>query len=248
MPEGPSPDPPDSTPPGGAVDGLAVVASALDQSRKHPLREMLVTGHSDTTAIISYNLPLSARRADSTFSVLQGYDLKDLWVQLALHAGGHADDWRRILRWVDTRFQLNCEASDPNKPDFAKDQKAITNFQKGYNSEVDKLKAAGDTSFAPGFAEKIPGSQLGFVGIATWQAFFDFYQRDLIRQLSLKTQAELTALQKSVPILKIPTQGCGEFHSRDLVERASRRAAGYPEKAGPKEPRDRRVEDPVFRS
>lgn len=240
MPEGPSPDPPDSEPPAGALDGLEVIANALDHSRKHPRREMLVTGHSDSTAIISYNLPLSARRADSTFSVLQGYDLKDLWVQLALHAGGHADDWRRILRWVDKQFQLDCEASDPNKPDFAKDQKAITNFQKGYNSEVDKLAA--NNVFAPGFAQKIPGSQLGFVGIATWQAFFDFYQRDLVRRLGLSTQAELTAVQNNVSLLKIPTQGCGEFHSRDLTERAARRAAGYPEQVGPKEPRDRRVE------
>jgi|GEM_PF-516855 len=240
MPEGPSPDPPESEPPGGALDGLQVVANALDHSRKHPTREMLVTGHSDSTAIISYNLPLSARRADSTFCVLQGYDLKDLWVQLALHAGGHADDWRRILRWVDKKFQLDCEASDPNKPDFAKDQKAITNFQKGYNNEVDKL--ASNNTFAPGFAQKIPGSQLGFVGLSTWQAFFDFYQRDLIRQLGLSTQAELTTIQKSVTLLKIPTQACGEFHSRDFAERAARRAAGYPEKVGPKEPRDRRVE------
>ncbi|HEX5833974.1 MAG TPA: hypothetical protein VFY34_08975, partial [Pyrinomonadaceae bacterium] len=240
MPEGPSPDPPDSESPGGSLDGLKVVANALDHARKHPKRPMLVTGHGDSTAIISYNLSLSARRADSTFCVLQGYDLKDLWVQLALHAGGHADDWRRILRWADKRFQLNCEASDPNKPDFAKDQKAITNFQKGYNNEVDKL--AGNNIFAPGFAQKIPGSQLGFVGIATWQAFFDFYQRDLIQQLGLTTQAELTSVQSNVSLINIPTQGCGEFHSRDFAERAARRAAGYPEKVGPKEPRDRRVE------
>lgn len=240
MPEGPSPDPPDAETPGGGLDGLQVVANALDHSRKHPLREMLVTGHSDSTAIISYNLPLSARRADSTFCVLQGYDLKDLWVQSALRDGGHADDWRRILRWADKTFQFDCEASDPNKPDFAKDQKAITNFQKNYNAEVDKL--AGNNTFAPGWAQKIPGSQLGFVGLSTWQAFFDCYQRDLVRQLSLSTQAELTAVQQKVSLVKIPTQGCSEFHSRDLTERAARRAAGYPEKVGPKEPRDRRVE------
>lgn len=240
MPEGPSPDPPGSETPGGGLDGLQVIANALDHSRKHPLRQMLVTGHSDSTAIISYNLPLSARRADSTFSVLQGYDLKDLWVQLALRDGGHADDWRRILRWVDKTFQFNCEASDPNKPDFAKDQKAITNFQKNYNNEVDKL--AGNNTFAPGWAQKIPGSQLGFVGLSTWQAFFDCYQRDLVRQLGLSTQAELTSVQQKVSLVKIPTQGCSEFHSRDLTERAARRAAGYPEKVGPQEPRDRRVE------
>lgn len=240
MPEGPSPDPPESETPGGGVDGLKIVASALDHARKHPKRQMLVTGHSDSTAIISYNLPLSARRADSTFCVLQGFDLKDLWVQSALRDGGHADDWRRILRWADKTFQLNCEASDPNKPDFAKDQKAITNFQKGYNQEVDKL--AGNNVFAPGFTKKIPSDQLGFVGIATWQAFFDFYQRDLVRQLGLSTQAELTAVQNGVSLLQLPTQGCGEFHSRNLSERAARRAAGYPEKAGPKDPSDRRVE------
>jgi hypothetical protein len=240
MPEGPSPDPPGSETPGGSLDGLQVVANALDHARKHPKRQMLVTGHSDSTALISYNLPLSARRADSTFCVLQGYDLKDLWVQSALRDGGHADDWRRILRWVDKTFKLDCEASDPNKPDFAKDQKAITNFQKGYNNEVDRLAA--NNIFAPGFAQKIPGSQLGFVGIATWQAFFDFYQRDLVRQLSLTTQAELTTVQKNVSLINLPTQGCSEFHSRDLAERAARRTAGYPEKAGPKDPRDRRVE------
>jgi hypothetical protein len=241
MPEGPTPEP-GTEPPGGGVDGLQVVAGALDHARKHPQRQMLVTGHSDSTAIISYNLPLSARRADSTFCVLQGFDLKDLWVQLALRDGGHADDWRRILRWVDKTFQLNCEASDPNKPDAAKDQKAIANFQKGYNKEVEDLKASGTNPFAPGFTQKIPGSQLGFVGLSTWQAFFDFYQRDLIRQLSLSTQTQLATIQKSVKLVKIPTQGCGEFHSRDLTERAARREAGYPEKPGPKEPRDRRIE------
>ena len=241
MPEGPTPEP-GTEPPGAGVDGLQIVASALDHARKHPQREMLVTGHSDSTAIISYNLPLSGRRADSTLCVLQGFDLKDLWVQLALRDGGHADDWRRILRWVDKTFNLNCEASDPNKPDFAKDQKAINNFQKGYNKEVDDLKASGTNQFAPGFTQKIPASQLGFVGLSTYQAFFDFYQRDLIRQLSLSTQTELAEIQKNVKLVNIPTQGCGEFHSRDLAERAARRAAGYPEKPGPKEPHDRRVE------
>ena len=241
MPEGPTPEP-GTEPPADVVDGLKVVAGALDHARKHPDRQMLVTGHSDSTAIISYNLPLSGRRADSTFCVLQGFDLKDLWVQKALHDGGHADDWRRILRWVDDEFHLDCKASDPNAPNFAIDQKAITNFQKGYNKEVDDLKASGTNPFAPGFTQKIPGSQLGFVGLSTWQAFFDFYQRDLIRQLSLKTEAELAEIQKNVKLVKIPTQGCGEFHSQNLAERTARRAAGYPEKPGPKEPLDRRVE------
>ena len=161
-------------------------------------------------------------------------------MQLALRDGGHADDWRRILRWADKQFQFNCEASDPNAPDFAKDQKAINNFQKSYNAEVDKL--AGNNPFAPGFSQKIPGSQLGFVGLSTWQAFFDCYQRDLVGKLSLKTHAELATIQKTVKLLLIPTQGCGEFHSRNLEERAARRAAGYPEKPGPKEPLDCRVE------
>lgn len=241
MPEGPTPEP-GAEPPGGGVDGLKVVASALDHARNHPNRVMLVTGHSDPTAIISYNLPLSARRADSTFCVLQGFDLKDLWVQLALRDGGHADDWRRILRWVDTTFHFDCEASDPNKPDAAKDQKAISNFQKNYNKEVDELKASGTNPFAPGFTQKIPGSQLGFPGLSTWQAFFDCYQRDLVDQLKVTTQAALSVIQKSVKNVLVPTKGCGEFHARNIEQRAARRAAGYPEQPGPKEPLDRRVE------
>jgi hypothetical protein len=246
MPEGPTPDPGEG-PPGAGIDGLQVLAMALAHAQQHPEREMLVTGHSDTKGAIQHNLQLSARRADSAFFVLQGQVFKDEWVKSALLDGGKADDWRRILRWVSKQYGFGAEASDPARPDFAKDQPAIKKFQQDYNNEVDRLSQSGKNPFSPGFKEKIPPSQMGFVGISTWRAFFDFYQRELMRLMNLQTYDELRKIQESVKLARAapsqaPTLGCGEFHSRDVAERQSRRERGYREKADPPQPKDRRVE------
>ena len=241
MPEGPTPEP-NSDPPGGGADGLEIIARALEHAKLHPFRWMFVAGHSDSTALIQYNLPLSLRRANSAFFVLRGYKHKEDWVKNALVDNGHADDWRRILRWVHKQFNFDCEASDPLAPNAAKDNKAITGFQKDYNKEVDRLASAGTNEFAPGFTEKIPASQLGFVGLSTWRAFFDCYQRDLMRQLNAGTQADLTARQEAVIVVLPDRVGCSEFHSRNLAEREARHAEGFKEKPGPSEPKDRRAE------
>jgi len=241
MPEGPTPEPSGEAP-GEGADGLPILARALAHAQQHPQREMLVAGHCDTTGSIQYNLQLSARRANSAFFVLQGHIHKEDWVKSALLDGGHADDWRRILRWVHKQYGLDCEASDPARPDSAKDMKAIKGFQRGYNEQVDELAQSGTNPFAPGFKDKIPTSQMGFVGISTWRAFFDFYQRELMRLLNLPSYDQLRKIQDAVKLVRPPTQGCGEFHSRDLAERASRRERGYREKADPPRPKDRRVE------
>jgi len=242
MPEGPSGDAP-----GEGTDGLQVLAMALDHSQQHPKREMLVTGHCDTTGTIQYNLQLSARRADSVFFVLQGHVLKEEWVKSALLDGGKADDWRRILRWVNKQYGFGAEASDPARPDFAKDLPAVKKFQQDYNNEVDRLAQSGKNPFAPGFKDKIPPGQIGFVGIATWRAFFDFYQRELMRLLNLQSYDDLRKIQEAVKLAsaapsQAPTLGCGEFHSQDIAERESRRERGYREKADPPRAKDRRVE------
>jgi hypothetical protein len=246
MPEGPTPDSSGDVP-GEGTDGLQVLAMALAHSQQHPEREMLVTGHSDTTGTIQYNLPLSARRADSVFFALQGHAHKEEWVKSALLDGGKADDWQRILRWVHKQYGFGAEASDPAHPDFAKDLPAIKGFQQDYNKEVDQLAQSGKNRFAPGFKDKIPPSQIGFVGISTWRAFFDFYQRELMRLLNLQSNDDLRKIQESVKLARAaptqaPTQGCGEFHSRNIAERESRRERGYREKADPPQPKDRRVE------
>ncbi len=237
MPDGPTPEAGFA---GEGITGLRVIASALAHARQHPSRRMLVAGHTDWTGRVEHNLRLSKWRAENAWFLLKGFDHKEAWVSAALRDDDNANDWRRILRFLDRELAIGCEASDPEHPDYAQDVAAIRAFQKHYNDEVARL--AEDNPRAPGFEESIPGSQQGFVGLSTWRAFFDYYQHLLRDMLELPDASALLEVQGAVLTLPPETVGCGEFHAVDLEERDRRRAGGYADESGEPRPEDRRVE------
>src|SRR5262249_47303594 len=149
------------------ITGIDVVAASLQHARLHPSRTVLVTGHTDTVGPALYNLKLSDRRARSVFFILTG--LRDEWVKLSLESNA-TDDWRRILKWADQHFAFNCDPGDLDRVDAIATQRALANFRKNYDAEVDRIAATGDNPFRPLFTIKLGlgGPQ---PGPKTWGAF-----------------------------------------------------------------------------
>ncbi|MBN2192129.1 MAG: OmpA family protein, partial [Polyangiaceae bacterium] len=225
------------------LTGLHVLAAAIRHAEAHPKREMLVVGHTDSTGSTSYNLPLSEERAKSVFFVLGGAVYKEDWVMSSNRDPEERfDDNRRILKWANERFAYDCDPGNTTGPVTNQYYQAVRNFQDRYNGDVYLLAETGNP-FAPLYAEKIPPHERGWVGAKTWGAFFDCYQRELMRLTEKDMYSKLQEAQQAISLVKPrPVYGCGEYHPRDPARRQAKREAGYPDEQGERTPDDRRVE------
>ncbi|MEZ4376528.1 MAG: OmpA family protein, partial [Polyangiaceae bacterium] len=233
--------------------GLHVLAAALRHAEQHPRREMLVLGHTDSTGKKDYNLELSEERAESVFYVLSGADFRQEFAkQSSRDPEERFDDNRGVLKWANERFGYDCDPGPTSGPVTAQYYKAVRHFQNRYNADVEllarKIDGAQGNAYAPLFANKIPSHELGWVGENTWGAFFDCYQRELMRLTQKDTYQSLQAAQRAIRQVGAGDEdaravyGCGENHPRDPARRQTKRDAGYPDEQGERTPIDRRVE------
>lgn len=227
-------------PPAGdswGLGGIDVLVAALLHAQRHPNRQMLVAGHTDTTHDKNTNLRLSVKRANGVYFALGGYAFASEWITHAREGGTH-DDVREILRWIDRRFRYTCRPSDRDKPNPVEDALALDAFHRQFNEDVD-LYANEGNPYAPAYAKKVTEGPL--VTNDTWRAFFDLYQWYLASRLGM-SMTDLGVLQFNMGTMKPPVVGCGEHQTRDLNARLLRRVAGYPDLSEPPNAGDRRVE------
>jgi len=190
------PDFGDSAPADGSeeqnrVTGLAVLYACYRQVREHPEQKLLIAGHTDRSGSDAYNVTLSQLRGDNILYALLG--ARADWVDICLQKH-KVEDYQQILKWISYNWGWDCDPGPVNNVQNAETRQATRNFQIRYNSE---------------FSASI--SESGYVGEATWGAFFDVYMRELVLIMGT-TEAGLTEAQNSIEFVDDEHEavGCGE--------------------------------------
>ena len=191
-----SDDPNAETARGEHVTAISVLAQALAETRLHPGRKLLITGHTDTSGSAAYNLPLSQQRADSVLAALVGD--RDGWVKVAL-AKHKVEDYQLILKWVSLDRNWPCDPGKIDNKDGPGTQAAVKAFQQRYNDD---------------FGQSIGVD--GIVGKETWGAFFDVYMKELA-EVSDTDEAGLAGMRGSLQYVDGSKKavGCGENFPKD---------------------------------
>ena len=179
------------TPEQDRITGLGVLYACYKHAREHPDQKMLVPGHTDRSGPASYNVMLSALRANNVVHVLMG-ERKE-WVDICLQKH-KVEDYQQILKWVAYNWRWDCDPGPITNQQNAQTYAATKSFQKRYNNEFDA--SIGED---------------GVVGKGTWGAFFDVYMREL--ELILGT--DKTGLEKARQAIHFLDDedravGCGE--------------------------------------
>jgi outer membrane protein OmpA-like peptidoglycan-associated protein len=188
-------------------------ASALAFAQRHPLKKILVAGHTDTAGGESDNQKLSEERARVALCCLEGGSERREEFAALTHGRSKVADQKQILAWAARAFGFDC---DPGKVDgnAATAKRAIEGFQADYNAKREEL----------GFAEAEELDVDGAFGPKTWGAVFDCYESALAREVSEAETAEeraqaLAELRANLRFVDDERQdlGFGEHHPIDQL-------------------------------
>jgi outer membrane protein OmpA-like peptidoglycan-associated protein len=159
---------------------------------QHPLKRILVAGHTDTKGSDASNDALSAERAVSVALYLSGQP--NAWAE---HAFAHQDaaDYQRVLSWVASQKGATY-ACDPGKVDgkFGTNSKAA----------LEKFKSAFNLEF-PGLGLREDDERRA----EDWLAFFVLYDQALAKLLEIES-AELQQRRRELRFTEPAAIGCGE--------------------------------------
>ncbi len=187
-PDAPQPGTPDQN----RITGLGVLYASYKQAVAHPDQSLLVAGHTDRSGPEDYNLKLSVLRAQNVLAALQGD--RETWAAIA-HGRHKVEDYQQILKWIAYTWEWDCDPGPKTGKDNDQTRKAVENFQRQYNIELDAF---------------IPIN--GTVELETWGAFFDIYMRELMTLLATN-KAGLESYRSKLTFIKDRPEcvGCGEF-------------------------------------
>lgn len=209
MPEAPtasSGDESDASPEQKRTSGLDVIRACLLEIEKHPEQLVLITGHTDTSGEVAYNLKLSDLRAGSVLAFLQGK--KKDWVDIAVEKH-KVEDYQQILSWIARTRGFSCDPGPVDDIHGGKTTAAVKNFQKAYNAA---------------FSKSI--DENGKVDRPTWEAFYDLYEERLLEIMDVVPK-RLSDLRNSIKFLDDGKKavGCGEHHPIDEPNRDNYQSA-----------------------
>jgi len=219
------------------VTGIGVIFAALTHAKKNSSQGTCVTGHADAKGGASYNQTLSEDRAKNVSLLLRG--LRDDWRKHAA-AEDNVDDVQRVLKWQSERAGWDCDPGDIDNKLGPDTRKAIGEFQKRYNREVERAKDSGADS---PFRAKIAVDNQ--VGKETWGAIYDLYMDELMDLFDTDKVSDVESLQAGI---KVPPGmkefvGCGEHIPFNPARRNPFEKGRDEHLEGPqKNPPDRRVE------
>jgi hypothetical protein len=191
------------------ADGLMLLRNLLADTSGVTGKSGVVVGHTDARVPGAPGIQLSERRAENVYRLLAGE--REAWAASCLP---FVDlDWQRILAWIARRFGLPCHPGplDGSTPGTA--MHALGRFREVYNRDH-------------GGSLVIDGP----IGVAEFEAFYDFYDAWLARMLEVEP-AGLSGLRAGLTWLSPAFLGAGNWFPGQLPRGADRYA-----------PLDRRVE------
>ena len=179
------------TPEPNRITGLMVLAVCYCHVSQHPLQQILIAGHTDTSGAEAYNIELSQLRADNVLSALTGDRVG--WVQTAQQKH-KVEDYQQILKCVAQLWRWGCDPETVDGIHGSKTQAALEQFQIRYNQ-----------AFEASIAED------GILGPQTWGAFFDVYMR-MLAEILETDDTGLATLRRQLNYLDAERRGvgCGE--------------------------------------
>src|SRR5690606_27815647 len=147
------------------IAGLAVIAVALELFARFEGKRLLVAGHTDTAGSEAHNLALSRERALNVRAYLVGE--REAWAALC-QARFKVEDWQQVLAWVAATFGWETDPGAIDGVSGPRSREALRAFRRRYAAEV------------------APIPERGVITTADWGAFYDLYERDLARRLSVE--------------------------------------------------------------
>ncbi len=141
---------------GGQIPALEAIKLAYNHQHENPDEQLLIAGHTDTTATARFNFELSSYRARVIRSLMKN-DL-DEWNE-CVTAKSRIEDKQAILKYFHGYDGMNCDPGPVDGVQGPRTNEAIRGFQRGYNRHVGADEIAVD----------------GLWGRQTWGAVFNLY-------------------------------------------------------------------------